>query len=273
MTRKLHSAEVEAHIQDFGLDKLIVEVEEEREIAINESVDPNFATPYQPEWDDLVRMHKIVLERRVTTILEFGCGFSTLVLAHAIAINSERHREFVRNNLRRNNPFEIHTVDDIEKFVNLTRDRIPDDLKQFVQIQFAKVDMTVFNGRICTEYRELPNVCPDFIYLDGPSQHSPYGEINGISTRHPDRLPMAADLLKIEHFLLPGTFILVDGRTANARFLASNFQRNWHHHHDVEGDVHTFELREAPLGRYNRKQLEYCLGEEWIRRSQHRETA
>ena len=30
---------------------------------------------------------------------------------------------------------------------------------------------------------------------------------------------MAADLLLMESILLPGTFILVDGRTNNARFL------------------------------------------------------
>ena len=29
---------------------------------------------------------------------------------------------------------------------------------------------------------------------------------------------MAADILSIEHFLHPGTLIVIDGRTANARF-------------------------------------------------------
>ena len=123
--------------------------------------------------------------------------------------------------------------------------------------------MTTFCDRICTDYVTLPNVCPDFIYLDGPSQSSALGDINGISTRHMDRLPMACDILKMEHFLLPGTLVLVDGRTANARFLLANLQREWRYEHDKAADVHYFEMIEDPLGKWNRLQVEYCLGEGW----------
>jgi hypothetical protein len=79
--------------------------------------------------------------------------------------------------------------------------------------------MGTFNDRVCTYYDFLPNVSPDFIYIDGPNQHGTLGDIGGISTRHKDRMPMSADILRMEHFLLPGTLIVVDGRTANARFL------------------------------------------------------
>ena len=72
---------------------------------------------------------------------------------------------------------------------------------------------------------------------------------------------MSADLLLMEPFLLPGTLIVVDGRTANARFLQNNFQRNWEYRHHAEADIHTFELIEAPLGKINQRQLEFCLGE------------
>jgi hypothetical protein len=106
-------------------------------------------------------------------------------------------------------------------------------------------------------YSKIPNVCPDFIYLDGPDQFSPIGEIRGISTRSIDRLPMSADLLAIEHFLLPGTLIVVDGRSANARFLKSNFQRNWEYQYLEEYDQHFFELKEPPLGKINKKQVEF----------------
>ena len=40
-----------------------------------------------------------------------------------------------------------------------------------------------------------------------------------------ERTVMAADLLLMESILLPGTFILVDGRTNNTRFLKNNFQK------------------------------------------------
>lgn len=62
---------------------------------------------------------------------------------------------------------------------------------------------------------------------------------------------MAADLLLMESILLPGTFILVDGRTNNARFLKNNFQRNFEMSWDKDGDVTSFELQEERLGKYN----------------------
>ena len=57
----------------------------------------------------------------------------------------------------------------------------------------------------------------------------------------------------MEPFLLPGTVILVDGRTANARFMRDNFQQNWIYEHFEEYDIHLFMHREHPLSVYNLK--------------------
>jgi hypothetical protein len=100
--------------------------------------------------------------------------------------------------------------------------------------------------------------------LDGPDQFSPEGDVRGLSTNHPDRMPMSGDIITIEHFLTPGTLIVVDGRTANARFLKENLQRNWEYHHSSDYDQHYFEHKESPLGIYNKKQIEFCLGKEWL---------
>ena len=86
--------------------------------------------------------------------------------------------------------------------------------------------MTLFNNKICTQYRKLPLCNPDFIYLDGPSQFSVKKNINGISTRHKDMMPMVCDILKLEYFYTPGTIIVCDGRGANANFLRDNLKRN-----------------------------------------------
>ena len=258
------TAEVINYVKVNELDKLlnaeIVPVNK----GIYDSVDPSVDAPFSPEWDDLVRLHKLVRTRRVTTVLEFGCGYSTVVMADALAKNKKDFNTFVSANLRRSNAFEIHSVDDMGGYIKITQDRLSTDLKKRVFFKHSDVQMTTFNGRICTEYVDLPNIAPDFIYLDAPSQDSAKGEVSGISTRHADRLPMSCDLLKIEHFLLPGTFILVDGRTANSRFLRSNFQRNWKYEFDVASCTHTFELCETPLGRYNKAQIEFCLGQEWL---------
>ena len=252
------------YVKENRLDRLLNAEVVPVEKGIYASVDPTVKTPYAPEWDDLVRLHKLVRMRKVTSVLEFGCGYSTVVLADALAKNEQEFGTFVRANLRRSNAFEIHSVDDMQSYIEIARNRLPTELKKRVFFTISPVRMTKFNGRICTEYDQIPNISPDFIYLDAPSQDSAVGEVSGISTRNPDRLPMSCDILKIEHFLLPGTVILVDGRTANARFLRTNFQRNWEYSHDVDSDTHTFELCESPLGRYNRAQIEFCLGQEWL---------
>ena len=258
------TAEVISYVQENELDKLLNAEVVPVKKGIYESVDPSVVAPFPPVWDDLVRLHRLVRTRRVTTVLEFGCGYSTVVLADALAKNEKEFKTFVSANLRRSNAFEIHSVDDMDGYIKITRDRLATDLKKRVFFKQSDVQMTTFNGRICTEYVELPNIAPDFIYIDAPSQDSAKGEVSGISTRHADRLPMSCDLLKIEHFLLPGTFVLVDGRTANSQFLRLNLQRNWKYEQDVDTDTHTFELCETPFGRYNKSQIEFCLGQEWL---------
>ena len=111
--------------------------------------------------------------------------------------------------------------------------------------------MTLFNNRIATEYRSIPMINPDFIYLDGPARFSVHGNINGITTDHGDMMSMACDTRKSEHFLTPGTIIFVDGRTINPRFLKASFQRGWSYECERDVDQHIFTLKEEALGIYN----------------------
>lgn len=200
-------------------------------------------------------MHYLITSRKVTTILEFGVGKSTVVFDDALEYN-KKYKNYVETNLRRNNAFECHSVDDDRKWIETAKNIYP---TTNVHFHFSQVNMATFNDRICTLYEQLPNICPDFIYLDAPSQFSPKGEIRGISTRHKDRVPMSADILTIEHFLLPGTLIVVDGRAANARFLKANLQREWSYFYNADFDQHFFELIEEPLGVYNKRQIEFCI--------------
>jgi hypothetical protein len=94
--------------------------------------------------------------------------------------------------------------------------------------------------------------------LDGPSQFATSAEINGFHIDDICRMPMAADIIKMEFFLEPGTLILVDGRTANASFLKSYLRRNWIYLHDPIGNVHYFELQENALGYLNQRKLDFC---------------
>jgi hypothetical protein len=221
------------------------------------SVNPNIKEAFAAELDDLTRLHYLIISRKVTTILEFGIGKSTLIFNDALIKNKKKYKEFVGENLRRSNSFECHSVDNHHKWIKKVR--LNNNLKN-VNYYHTQLKMGTFNGRACTFYKNIPNVCPDFIYLDGPDQFSAKGFVNGISTNHPDRLPMAGDILVLEHFFLPGTLLVVDGRTANARFLKTNLQRDWIYCYDKNADQHYFELSEDPVGVYNKKQINFCLG-------------
>ena len=227
------------------------------------SVTADLAEAFSPELDDLCRLHWLVVTRRVTTILEFGLGKSTIIFNDALISNKSNYEDFIIRNLRRNNPFECHAVDSYEKWIDEVKNE--NNLER-VRYHKAILKMGTFNDRACTYYEPLPNICPDFIYLDGPDQFSVKGDIRGITTDHKDRMPMAADILTFEHFLTPGTLIVTDGRTANARFIRSNLQRDWCYCHDADNDQHYFELLEPPLGIYNKRQIEFCLGDAYFSR-------
>jgi len=247
---------LEINLKDYGqLDQKIVS-----EAYFN--VDSETNIPCSAELDDLIRLHYLVTSRKVTTILEFGVGKSSIMFDHALEQNKIKYSDFVQKNLRRSNPFECHSVDNNEKWIEVTKSTNP-SIKN-VTFHCCPCYVSSFNDRICTLYDNVPNICPDLIYLDAPDQYSPIGDVRGISTNHPDRVPMAADILTFEHFLLPGTLIVVDGRTANARFLETNLQRNWIYNYSKEYDQHFFELSEKPLGIYNQKQIEFCLGSELL---------
>ena len=113
------------------------------------------------------------------------------------------------------------------------------------------MEIGTYQGQLCHYFTSLPDVVADFIYLDGPGPKDVKGTIRGLSFQCDERTVMSADLLLMESTFLPGTFILVDGRTNNARFLQRNFRRTYDVRWDKEGDVTSFELKEERLGKYN----------------------
>jgi len=252
----------------LDLESLPENANEKIKKSINSSVDPENKIAFPPELDDLCRLHYIVRSRKVTTILEFGVGKSTIIFADALRLNRQKYFDYTSVNLRRKNLYECHSVDNYEEWISECESKFPKDLinSSYINFYLAKLEMNMFNNRVCTYYDPIPNICPDLIYLDGPDQFSPEKDIRGISTRHQDRMPMSGDILSFEHFLQPGTLIVVDGRTANARFLKNNFQRNWGYTYSVDFDQHFFELQEDPLGKYNNEMINHCLGLDYYKR-------
>jgi hypothetical protein len=208
--------------------------------------------PFPPQPEDLARMHKLVRQRKSFTVLEFGLGISTIVMADALMKNEKEFEALEEKpKLRNRFLFQIFAVDSDEKWIEYSRNKLPEHLKKHIHYCYSEVTIGTFNDRICHYYDKLPDIVPDFIYLDGPSPKDVKGEINGMTFQCDERTVMSGDLLKMEPILIPGAFILVDGRTNNARFLANNFQRDFEMNWDKKADITTFELKEERLGKYN----------------------
>ncbi len=222
-----------------------------------DAINPANTTPFFPDLADLVRLHKTIRQRKVLTALEFGVGFSTLIMADALAKNKKDYEAGIQD-LRCLHPFKLFAVDADQDWIEIARRRIPSHLHEHVVISHSEVHIGTFHDRLCHYFSKIPNVCPDFIYLDGPAGHQVQGEIDGSDfATNLERTVMSGDLLRLEPTFVPGLMIIVDGRTNNARFLKNNFQRNWTVTEDSDADITVFELCEAPLGPYNRARLSF----------------
>jgi hypothetical protein len=235
-----------------GLDRLIALYQDPKSADPFHATSGKAKTAFAPQVPDLVRLHRLVRERMATTVLEFGVGFSTIVLADALAKNEAVFNALPeRPKLRNSKLFQLFSVDASRHWIAETRRRIPKPLSKRVTISYSPVGIGTHNGQLCHFYKKLPNVVADFIYLDGPSPKDVKGSVNGLDFSIDERTVMSGDLLLLESTMLPGTFIVVDGRVNNARFLQRNFIRNFIHGYSREDDITTFELDEPPLGRHS----------------------
>lgn len=246
-------AEAKAHLDGVGL----LEPIDEAARAQGERI--------QPKYRDLARLHRMVTARNPLAVLEFGVGFSTLVLADALArVQGAWAARSDAPPIRHREPFLLHALDTTERWIEATRALLPEALAARVRFHVATVAAWEYRGRGCHVYTEVPDVQPDMIYLDGPDPAAVCGRVGGWGWGIPERPVMAGDLLRMEPCLMPGCLIMIDGRLANARFLAAHLYRGWTVARDERTDTTVLELRERPLGKGNRAVLEAQLGAERV---------
>lgn len=253
MNRREQYVKYEQYIKTEKLDNLIDFKENiDSMYGVFDSVRGKIDIPFPPEIADLVRLHKKIRQRKCFTILEFGLGYSTIIMADALKKNQKDWKRLPKKpEIRNRFMFQLFSVDTSQDWISNLKNRLPKHILDNVHIQFSEAEIGTFNGQLCHYYKKIPDVIPDFIYLDGPMAKAVKGEINGLTFKCDERTVMSGDLLLMESTFLPGTFILVDGRTNNARFLERNFKRNYEIKWDKDGDFTTFELIEERLGKYN----------------------
>ena len=196
-----------------------------------------------PQKQDLKRLYRYIRESFATTVLEFGCGYSTMVIGYALHQNNLRFESFSEKPIMRNDYlFEGIFIDTNIDWIN----EVLSKSNYTYNMRFCDTDcyQMTFNYQVCHIYEEMPQINPDFIYLDGPDPAQ-------VEDWNPNWTPMSADILYMEPILIPGTQILIDGRTNNARFLANNFKRNWFIDWNMKEDYTHMILDEPRLGKIN----------------------
>ena len=252
---------IQSYMNFFELNYLLKKIPDDKIKNINEKyliqVKGNEKKPLEYELPDLCRLHWLVLARRVFNTLEFGSGFSTVFIADAKYILKSYFGKV--KNIRCEKQFHIYSIGEDKHFLNVTKKRVPKKISSHISLILNKVEAINYQGRFALRHQNLPNISPDLIYIDGPSQYSTKKSIMGFNYNNISRVPMSADVLFFEFFLEPGTFIVIDGRGANAEFLKSFLRRNWSYFYDKKGDCLYFELIENPWGEWNEKKLKFCL--------------
>lgn len=214
--------------------------------------------PFIPDLLDLYFLYNLVVSNNRINILEYGTGWSTIVLSKALQeVKLKKKGKFYNKVIK---PFHLTVCDNSKAFLDISKKRY---LKVFKNINnctynYSKVKLTKFNGQISTEYTNHPSINPDLIYLDGPNPYTINEKIDGFKINNNEtNIPMNCDILKIENFLNPGTIIVADGRNSNIRFLMNNFRRKWKHIQVKNVDINILYLDEKPLGFWNQNQLDY----------------
>lgn len=198
-----------------------------RQQGVLEVLRPGLTSEIAPDYGDLRFLYQQVREQRPTVILEFGIGYSSMVIAFALHQNYQEELRLKGQHARRG---KLYSVDNSEEWIANTRRKIPSYLDPYLDIRYSAVDLVLLEGKPCHMYRDLPNILPQLVYIDAPDPGTVSGTLRGLTYQTEEGVPraaMAADLLLYERSLALGTRVIVDGRQENTEFLRRHLERRW----------------------------------------------
>ena len=207
----------------------------------------------KPELIDLKNIFELITSRKPKCVLELGSGFSTISIALALKEN-EKNGFFGQ----------LYSVDAEKFWLKNTEDKFPPELKKYVTFHYSSCSVSTFNGQLVSHFNNLPNISPNFIYLDGPNPESVRGKISGLGffetnsnfkgdgiTKTDEgnrwnRRTVNADILLYESSSPPDFFILVDRLYVNTNFLINNLKYKYTIKKDLAFGIVTFEKKYQP---------------------------
>lgn len=201
----------------------------------------------RPVFIDLYYIHKLVRKRKPLFSLEFGSGVSIVVIAHALKLNHLECRDADQP--------KVWSVDANAHWAANSLAKIPEDLRRYVVLEHSPAAAGEYAGQLCVRHEKLPNIVPDFIYLDGPGSPDIQGSVRGLEFTFEEsyvRRPVLADILLYESTLRTGATILLDSRYCDFHFLRHNLRRDYQILWNTTSNQTTFTLDEFVAKKHNK---------------------
>ena len=116
-------------------------------------------------------LHQLIIKKKFQKILEFGSGWTTIIMAHALSIIDDESNE---------NLCKLYVIESDKKWAEETKKNIPEHLIKYVEFIIEKPIIKDNNFQNYLEYKKLPNKNIDLVFVDGPNAKDAEGNINGI---------------------------------------------------------------------------------------------
>ena len=110
----------------------------------------------------------MILKRKAFNFLEFGSGYSSLIVAHAMRILDENFSSYVKDNFLIPDPFKVYSLEESKYFQKVSKERIKDPYKKYSNIIHSNVRLDIYNGKFATFYEKFPNIYLTLFMLMDP---------------------------------------------------------------------------------------------------------
>ncbi|MFN7877966.1 MAG: class I SAM-dependent methyltransferase [Pirellula sp.] len=160
---------------------------------------------FPPDYLDLAFLYKLIRARKPKTVLEFGCGCSTVVIAVALQHNAENYKSVAK----------LWSFDADEHWAAVCRESIPPELRNFCEVEYTPLEVVEYQGQQVFSYLTQSNFEKgiDFVYLDGPALT--------------ESCRASVDPVRLEPFFNTKCTIVVDGRSENVGLLKRGLKHKY----------------------------------------------
>ena len=107
--------------------------------GVFDAVSGKLNIPFPPVAEDLARLHRLIRKRKAFTVLEFGSGLSTIVIADALSKNKADFLALEEKpDLRNRFMFQIFSVESDKQWIEHSQSNFPKHLLEHVNFHYSE---------------------------------------------------------------------------------------------------------------------------------------